>query len=246
MLRSIGEDIRLPISSYTNGKPAGSNMPTSGSFASNTFASASSDFHQAYNSTTHGEQQANKRRHIETTTTLSPRQTVIRASTSDTDSFVNDADDMSDNEQNYNEIDNGVLGSRSSHLRLCQVCELNKAQGYRFGGLICNSCKCFFRYCSQINYNQIDCLDNRNCCDLSKQKGNMCRKCRLVKCFKVGMRPAKQSQIDCALSFIEINKIDVNIKEVGSNADTNQSSPIITNNELIEVANNLAFANEEH
>jgi hypothetical protein len=86
--------------------------------------------------------------------------------------------------------------------QVCQVCEANKAKGYRYGCLNCDNCKSFFRYCCLVKFNKIECVDGKERCDLTKKKGGVCRKCRLIKCFRVGMRPVDKEHLKFALKFV--------------------------------------------
>uniref|UniRef100_A0A8R1I5U6 Nuclear receptor domain-containing protein n=1 Tax=Caenorhabditis japonica TaxID=281687 RepID=A0A8R1I5U6_CAEJA len=69
--------------------------------------------------------------------------------------------------------------------RVCTVCS-DRANGYNFGVLTCESCKAFFRR-NAAKYNDIKCPFS-NSCQITSASRKFCQACRLNKCFTVGMK----------------------------------------------------------
>ncbi|XP_056640894.1 nuclear hormone receptor HR96 isoform X2 [Diorhabda sublineata] len=69
-------------------------------------------------------------------------------------------------------------------LKVCGVCG-DKALGYNFNAITCESCKAFFRRNAVIQ-KPLKCpFSNR--CDITTLTRRFCQKCRLDKCFSIGM-----------------------------------------------------------
>ncbi|CAH0554438.1 unnamed protein product [Brassicogethes aeneus] len=69
-------------------------------------------------------------------------------------------------------------------LKLCGVCG-DKALGYNFNAITCESCKAFFRR-NALLQKEFKCpFDNH--CDITQVTRRFCQKCRLDKCFSIGM-----------------------------------------------------------
>uniref|UniRef100_A0A6P6XR86 Vitamin D3 receptor B-like n=1 Tax=Dermatophagoides pteronyssinus TaxID=6956 RepID=A0A6P6XR86_DERPT len=78
-----------------------------------------------------------------------------------------------------------------SFKKICTVCG-DKALGYNFNALTCESCKAFFRRNALRNKN-FRCSssaagNNNHYCLLTPDTRKYCRYCRLKKCFEIGMR----------------------------------------------------------
>ncbi|VEN46287.1 unnamed protein product [Callosobruchus maculatus] len=69
-------------------------------------------------------------------------------------------------------------------LKLCLVCG-DKALGYNFNAITCESCKAFFRRNALVE-KVYKCPFNNNC-DITTVTRRFCQKCRLDKCFTIGM-----------------------------------------------------------
>ncbi|CAG2109040.1 unnamed protein product [Medioppia subpectinata] len=69
--------------------------------------------------------------------------------------------------------------------KLCGVCG-DKALGKNFCALSCESCKAFFRR-NASNYHKMKCYYGEKC-EINLETRTVCRKCRLKKCFAIGMR----------------------------------------------------------
>lgn len=69
--------------------------------------------------------------------------------------------------------------------KLCMVCS-DKALGYNFNAVTCESCKAFFRR-NALSRKEFVCAFNKNC-DITVITRRFCQKCRLEKCLSIGMR----------------------------------------------------------
>lgn len=66
----------------------------------------------------------------------------------------------------------------------CKVCN-DEASGYHYGVDSCEGCKGFFRRCILQGMSQ-NCTNNEKC-EITALTRNSCQRCRLKKCFSVGM-----------------------------------------------------------
>lgn len=69
--------------------------------------------------------------------------------------------------------------------KICGVCG-DKALGYNFCAVTCESCKAFFRRNALTN-KEFRCPFNEQC-EITAVTRRFCQKCRLEKCFSIGMR----------------------------------------------------------
>uniref|UniRef100_A0A336K580 CSON000745 protein n=1 Tax=Culicoides sonorensis TaxID=179676 RepID=A0A336K580_CULSO len=76
-------------------------------------------------------------------------------------------------------------GARQSRGRTCQVCG-DKALGYNFNAVTCESCKAFFRR-NALTKKEFTCPFNQNC-EITVVTRRFCQKCRLARCFEIGMK----------------------------------------------------------
>ncbi|OAF70482.1 hypothetical protein A3Q56_01761 [Intoshia linei] len=67
--------------------------------------------------------------------------------------------------------------------KMCQICG-DKANGYNFSAISCESCKAFFRR----NHNKNIKGRCEGYCNITVESRSYCKKCRLSKCFSVGMK----------------------------------------------------------
>ncbi|CAG2166176.1 unnamed protein product, partial [Oppiella nova] len=83
-------------------------------------------------------------------------------------------------------------------VKICGVCG-DKTNGYyNFNAITCDSCKAFFRR-NAFKRDQFKCYFDNNCkIDFKTRK--VCRKCRLNKCFSIGMKQTISSPIDSSLN----------------------------------------------
>uniref|UniRef100_A0A1L8DIG6 Putative nuclear receptor nhr-48 n=1 Tax=Nyssomyia neivai TaxID=330878 RepID=A0A1L8DIG6_9DIPT len=69
--------------------------------------------------------------------------------------------------------------------KLCSVCG-DKALGYNFNAITCESCKAFFRR-NALSTKALTCPFSEQC-DITVVTRRFCQKCRLEKCFSIGMK----------------------------------------------------------
>lgn len=69
--------------------------------------------------------------------------------------------------------------------KVCMVCG-DKALGYNFNAVTCESCKAFFRR-NALSSKDFTCPFNESC-EITVVTRRFCQRCRLQKCFKIGMR----------------------------------------------------------
>ncbi|XP_054169201.1 nuclear hormone receptor HR96-like [Oppia nitens] len=68
--------------------------------------------------------------------------------------------------------------------KICSVCS-EKAEGYNFCALTCQPCKAFFRR-NAFKLQKYKCRFGDNC-QINVKTRKFCKKCRLKKCFAIGM-----------------------------------------------------------
>jgi hypothetical protein len=104
-------------------------------------------------------------------------------------------DDDNNNQQSGTHISRSSVTStstgnngtkRQKDISPCYVCGA-KAHGYNFDQITCESCKAFFRRNALKSMDRFRCRNNNNCAVTSATR-KRCKRCRLTKCFKVGMR----------------------------------------------------------
>uniref|UniRef100_A0AC34F3P4 Nuclear receptor domain-containing protein n=1 Tax=Panagrolaimus sp. ES5 TaxID=591445 RepID=A0AC34F3P4_9BILA len=69
--------------------------------------------------------------------------------------------------------------------KICKICG-DRAVGFNFGIITCESCKAFFRR-NACKENEIKCPFS-NACEINKVSRRFCQSCRLQKCLKMGMK----------------------------------------------------------
>lgn len=89
--------------------------------------------------------------------------------------------------------------------KLCKVCG-DKALGYNFNAITCESCKAFFRRNALLK-KPFSCPFNSNC-EINVVTRRFCQRCRLQKCFDIGMR--KEYIMSDEDKMIKRRKIELN------------------------------------
>lgn len=82
-------------------------------------------------------------------------------------------------------ISDSPEGSSSSSNKICVVCG-DKSYGLNFNAITCESCKAFFRR-NALSTKELTCPFS-NVCTVTRVTRRFCQKCRLTKCFAVGMK----------------------------------------------------------
>ncbi|PAA48448.1 hypothetical protein BOX15_Mlig019421g30 [Macrostomum lignano] len=80
----------------------------------------------------------------------------------------------------------GCSGVRRKDVKVCRVCG-DKALGFNFDAISCESCKAFFRR-NALKQDVPACMFTQNC-SVTVATRRFCTHCRLQKCIQVGMRP---------------------------------------------------------
>ena len=106
-------------------------------------------------------------------------------------------------------------------LKVCGVCG-DKALGYNFNAVTCESCKAFFRR-NALAKKDFRCPFNEQC-QITTVTRRFCQKCRLEKCFSIGMR--KDYIMSEQDKVLKRQKIEENRakKRTSSNCDKFRSS----------------------
>lgn len=112
--------------------------------------------------------------------------------------------------------------------KTCAVCG-DKALGYNFNAVTCESCKAFFRR-NALAKKQFTCPFNQNC-EITVVTRRFCQKCRLKKCMDIGMKSenimseedklAKRRKIENNRAKRKMNehKSPVNVAGEGENSE---------------------------
>ncbi|ETN65194.1 hormone receptor-like in 96 [Anopheles darlingi] len=81
--------------------------------------------------------------------------------------------------------DGEAMGSNGASSKICSVCG-DKALGCNFNAITCESCKAFFRR-NALSKKRFTCPFNEKC-EITIVTRRFCQKCRLEKCFQIGMK----------------------------------------------------------
>jgi hypothetical protein len=93
----------------------------------------------------------------------------------------------------------------TTNTALCDVCDMDKVNGCHYGAMVCYKCASFFANSFTREYYKEKCVGvGGGCmrCDVSGPNRDRCRKCRLLQCLRVGMRPNSQIQYKNALNYV--------------------------------------------
>ena len=125
-----------------------------------------------------------------------------------------------DKKEKIETITNGENSSGSLvNLKVCMVCG-DKALGYNFNAVTCESCKAFFRR-NALSSKEFTCPFSENC-EITIVTRRFCQKCRLEKCFKIGMK--KEYIMSEEDKVLKRKKIEQNrAKKRAASNDTNLS-----------------------
>ena len=74
---------------------------------------------------------------------------------------------------------------------VCGVCGAPAPQVIHHGSLACYSCRAFFRRCVEEKKTYTLCVRGDDDCLVDKVNRTNCKKCRLARCFKIGMKGDK-------------------------------------------------------
>ncbi|UJR22700.1 hypothetical protein I4U23_025736 [Adineta vaga] len=87
---------------------------------------------------------------------------------------------------NYLSNEHKQINKRSRAFLKCVVCG-DDAYGYNFDAISCESCKAFFRRNALRPPDRLKCRGAGNC-EITMESRRRCKRCRLNKCFQMGMR----------------------------------------------------------
>ncbi|XP_054164095.1 nuclear hormone receptor HR96-like [Oppia nitens] len=130
------------------------------------------------------------------------------------------------------------MGNNKELMKVCVICG-DRATGYNFNAVCCESCKAFFRR-NASKYDNFKCHFEGNCkIDLVSRK--FCKKCRLKKCFDVGMK--KEWILNDEQKQLRRTKIEENRKKrKNSDSDSEKSNDTKDNNNN----NNSPISDTDH
>nr|ASL70576.1 nuclear receptor [Brachionus plicatilis] len=146
--------------------------------------------------------------------------------------------DEDEYEDEPDDEDKSTLGAASALQKkpkgelTCVVCGA-PANGYNFDAITCESCKAFFRRNAFRPLNLFRCSNN-NQCEINIQTRKKCKKCRIVKCFNLGMRRdwiMTEMEREEKRRKIEENRkkktTDGNVSESMSHSELSMATPIV-------------------
>lgn len=84
-----------------------------------------------------------------------------------------------------NDTTEPIVNNKVAKMNLCRVCEWSKATTYFHGPGVCNTCRRFFVR-TYPTRGDVSCIYSGSCVTTGKYIS--CRKCRLTKCIKIGMK----------------------------------------------------------
>ncbi|CAF1086921.1 unnamed protein product [Adineta ricciae] len=112
--------------------------------------------------------------------------------TGDSDNHLLNMNFDDDDDDSMNSLHNGAKNTNQSSIKrpkptlTCIVCG-DHAFGYNFDAISCESCKAFFRRNALRPPGRLKCRGNGHC-EVTVEKRKRCKRCRLDKCFRMGMR----------------------------------------------------------
>ncbi len=131
------------------------------------------------------------------------------------------------------------------HFKICEVCEAENGTGNHYGAFTCNSCRDFFKRAISIKF-QLQCLFDENC-SIIKENRLKCRRCRLIKCFKVGMKSTDPNDNNKWPSIYGISHSKNLVKTISNNSlkhnEDESSNKTGSDNNNINTNNNNTVSN---
>ncbi|CAG2169897.1 unnamed protein product, partial [Oppiella nova] len=112
---------------------------------------------------------------------------------------------------------------------VCRVCG-GRSTGFHFDAITCESCKSFFRRNALKNATRFVCYLGANC-RIDLENRNKCKKCRLDKCFAVGMKSNllySDEQKQLRKSIIESNRKRKTNEMTETNDESVSSTPSLS------------------
>uniref|UniRef100_A0AC34Q152 Nuclear receptor domain-containing protein n=1 Tax=Panagrolaimus sp. JU765 TaxID=591449 RepID=A0AC34Q152_9BILA len=109
------------------------------------------------------------------------------ADTTNSDPLITNANIQGQNgrKRTFSTSESQPTNDRRTATKICRVCG-DKAYSYNFNVISCESCKAFFRR-NANKEKEIRCPFNDQC-DINIVSRRFCQRCRLQKCFRVGMK----------------------------------------------------------
>lgn len=131
-----------------------------------------------------------------------------------------------------------VEGRKQSEAKKCRVCG-DRALGYNFNAITCESCKAFFRR-NALKKKEFNCPFQGEC-QVDQVTRRFCQKCRLRKCFDIGMKKEwimTEEEKRKKKQKIEENRAKKITGEVGQEGDEGENSQSSNSN------NNMSSNND--
>jgi hypothetical protein len=112
-------------------------------------------------------------------------------------------------------------------ISLCEACKVTRSVGYRYGALVCACCSSFFSQCYEYEYTEMRCQKGDERCDVMGKNRASCRRCRLVRCLRIGMRPLNSRILQHALAFVRrLDEAELYSKKSVNEADGDDNGDI--------------------
>ncbi|CAF3370803.1 unnamed protein product [Rotaria socialis] len=125
---------------------------------------------------------------------------------------------------------------------ICVVCG-SMARGYNFGAITCMSCKIFFRRNAFTSLNDLYCRAGGSC-EINQQTRKCCTYCRLLTCFRVGMkRELFRIKENDNFQWFEVDKQQQHGEELRLES---QSYEKPSNNQFIVPTNSSTIRSPDH
>ncbi|XP_062561672.1 nuclear hormone receptor HR96 [Armigeres subalbatus] len=115
-------------------------------------------------------------------------------------------------------------GTAAAAAKICSVCG-DKALGYNFNAMTCESCKAFFRR-NALSTKGFTCPFSESC-EITVVTRRFCQKCRLDKCFQIGMKKEYiMSEEDKALKRKKIEQNRAKKRMINGNVSSDGGNSI--------------------